>query len=284
MSKKLLSMLLCILMVISSVSCLFTMNVSAAVGVLYEELLTDGEIVTTGGNDLPVKVNSIQSAQLADVNSKHLGKWLRASGGVALGTDLDSTGAVWTSDSTETFPTTFGTNAQVVTDPTNADNKAIRTVQSLQQYVDSSKVVSGKTYTVKFDYINRGPEELEAKENRVDFTLSTPVGSEQTTKVTDEETGEETTVGTGIYLVGTTFKSPFTFEGVKVINKTDANLTVGSYGTGIRFNFGSTSTDTWQSVTVQFTLGEEDLTLYSQYVDEKVILYIYPDCFFNFWC
>lgn len=275
MSKKLLSMLLCVLMVISSVSCLFTMIVSAAVGILYEELLTDGEIVTSGGNDLPVKVNSIQSAQLADVNSKHLGKWLRASGGVSLDTDLDSTGAVWTSDSTETFPTTFGANAQVVTDPTNADNKAIRTVQSLQQYVDSSKIVSGKTYTVKFDYINRGPEELDDKENRVDFTLSTPVGSEQTTKVTDEETGEETTVGTGVYLVGTTFKSPFAFEGVKVINKTDANLTVGSYGTGIRFNFGSTSTDTWQSVTVQFTLGEEDSTLYNQYVDEKVILSIF---------
>ncbi|MBE6760957.1 MAG: hypothetical protein E7551_01565 [Ruminococcaceae bacterium] len=275
MSKKLLSVLLCVLMVISSISCLFSMSVSAAPGYLFEELFADGAVETTGGATIPVKLDSIMSKQLSEVNSKYLGKWLRASGGVALGTDLDSTGEVWTAESAETFPTTFGANAQVVSDPTNANNKAIRTVQSLQQYVDSSKIATGNTYTLMFDYINRGPEGIADKENRFDFTFSTPKGTVQTTEVTNEETGETTTEVTGV-TVGTAFSSPFTFENFKLLKHSDANLTAGAYTyddkTGIRFTLGTTSTDTWQSVTVQFTLGAENTEYYNTYIDEKVIL------------
>ena len=104
MSKKLLSILICVLMVVSSISCLFTVSVSAAPGLLFEELFADGGIETTGGNELPAKLSAIQSVKLSEVNSKHLNKWYRASGGVDLGTDLDSSGAVWNSENIEKFP------------------------------------------------------------------------------------------------------------------------------------------------------------------------------------
>ena len=138
MSKKLLSILLCVLMVITSISCLFTMSASA-VGILNKELISYGNVDDLG-DDAPVKLNSLQSTNLSDVAAKHANKWYRASGGVALGTDLDSTGAVWTIDSSETFPTQFGANAQVVVDPTNANNKALRVVQNLHQFIDADEI------------------------------------------------------------------------------------------------------------------------------------------------
>ena len=259
MSKKLLSILLCVLMVFSSITCLssiFTVSASNA-AVINKELLSYGTVEDFGGNldQLPAKLSTLQSTLLGDVSSKHANKWYRASGGSALGTDLDSTGAVWTSESEEKFPTSFGANSQVVADPTNSQNKALRVVQSLQQYLDSSEIVSGDSYTLKFDYLNRGVEGLATTENRIDVSFSTPTG---------DADGK----------VGVSFNQPFAFtsSAFNVVNKTDANLNVAAYGTGFRFTFGSTNTDEWQSVTVNFTLGEEDTTLYNTTIEEKLLL------------
>ena len=253
MSKKLLSILLCVLMVITSISCLFTMSASA-VGILNKELISYGNVDDLG-DDAPVKLNSLQSTNLSDVAAKHANKWYRASGGVALGTDLDSTGAVWTIDSSETFPTQFGANAQVVVDPTNANNKALRVVQNLHQFIDADEIVSGDTYTLKFDYINRGTDELNSNEKYIVAALATPNG---------DDAGK----------VGVNFAQPFGIldASLNVVSKTDANLAVGATGTGIKFTFGSNNTDTWQSVTVKFTLGDEDTTLYNTAIEDKLLV------------
>ena len=141
MNKKLISLLLCVLLVVTSVSCLFTFSTAAEETaandfVAKKELFSYGDVEGFMGANRPTKVDSPQSALLSAVNPGWMHKWVRPSGGASINTDLNSDKAsLWSTESAETFPSYFGPNSQVVVDPTNPNNTALRVVQTLHQYL-----------------------------------------------------------------------------------------------------------------------------------------------------
>ena len=137
--KKLTSVILSVLMVVSLFSCVFT-GTTVSAEQTATNLIVNGDFesfnVNTAGNNTALPGLGWRSVKSAFPTDKTKGQWYRSTGGLApsVAPDLDANYSKITD--TAIYPTYFGANDQMVLEPGVEDNHVLRAVQDLYTQVE----------------------------------------------------------------------------------------------------------------------------------------------------
>lgn len=261
MSKKLLSIVLCVLMVISTVSCLFTMTASA-VELMGEELISNGDFsVDQNVEQSGILASSYHSVSIDTVTPTTVdsGKWYRNSSGASAKNYYDAValrdddGNIQKTDDviqtkavpSGSYPDIFAPNSQIIVDPENSNNYVARAVQALHQPVD---VKGESAYTLTFKFRLAGTTEKLSSASAQTINMSLAYFANGTKTETSD--GNYTAVGK-ISSVTTTL-IPITK--VNVSSKNGTTAAVNSNGNVI-FTVNADKLTEWDTVTLTFSTG-----------------------------
>ena len=250
--KKLTSVVLSVLLVVSLFSCLLTGPVSAAA--------SSGELITNG--DFESEANTSTGAlgclawvKIADFNANraaYAGKWYRATGGnePSKAPDLSENK---TTPGTNDYPYYFGRNDQRVAEPGNAGNHVMRAVQTLYQMVS---VKENSSYSLSFRFkVPRAAATLDQKMMigllEPDVLNGTQISNINSPALPITSATVSGTDGVSTYIIPDTF--------------------AGSKG-NIQLSFDGSNSE-WQNVTLNFTTGSfYSDALAEEYGDEHLIV------------
>ena len=251
--KKLTSVVLSVLLVVSLFSCLLTGPVSATAS--SGELLTDGDFESAAINTSSGALGTLYGESINAFNadrSKYTGTWYRATGGNApsaapdLLEDQTSAGA-------DDYPYYFGRNDQRIAEPGNADNHVMRAVQTLYQMV---AVKENSSYSLSFRFkVPRAEATLDQKMLigllEPDVLNGTQISNINSPALPITSATVSGTNGLSAYII------PDNFAGDK-----------GS----IQLSFDGSNSE-WQNVTLNFTTGSfYSDALAEEYGDEHLIV------------
>ena len=231
--KKLTSVVLSVLLVVSLFSCLLTGPVSAAES--SGELITDGDFESEAINTSTGALGSLNGESINAFNadrSTYTGTWYRATNGLAP-TKTPDLSVEATAPGTNEYPYYFGWNDQRVAEPGDANNHAMRAAQTLHQMV---AVKENSSYTLSFRF--RLPHE-ETGLSKLNIGLAEPTNDG--TKITNNATPALPI--TSVKLSGT--------DGLGTYILPDTNTGMKGF---VQLSFSTTNTG-WQNVTLNFTTG-----------------------------
>ena len=256
--KKLTSVVLSVLMVVSMLSCLFVGSASAEeTGSTAPNLITNGDFesfdVNTRKPDNNENHNCVPAFAWRSIktilgNDKTNGQWYRTTDGCKPNEspDLDSNYNDVTKSKT-TYPTYFGANSQMVIEPTeagNSTNHVLRAVQDLNAQVELEN--KGK-YTLSFRF--KLPN---ANTGLTSFTLSfiTP----------DVDPNNPSAAFHKV-------KKPYVITNAKLESSgTDDGITIDSNNNIIQFA-GSNAHEDWKNVKVTFEVNRDNTVDFPVYTD-----------------
>ena len=250
--KKLTSVVLSVLLVVSLFSCLLTGPVSAAASSV--ELITDGNFESEAINTSSGALGSLYGVTIDAFNadrSKYTGTWYRGTGGNTPSQAPDLLADQTTLAGADVYPYYFGRNDQRVAEPGNAGNHAMRAVQTLYQLVD---VKANSSYTLSFRF--RLPH-AETGVSKLYIGFAEPKMMDNGTQIADSTTP-------AIPITSSTVSGT---DGLGTDILPDTNAGLKGY---VQLSFSTTNTD-WQYVTLNFTTGSSYDGLDEAYGDEHPV-------------
>ena len=249
--KKLTSVVLSVLLVVSLFSCLLTGPVSA--------VASSGELITNGNFESEANTSTgalgcLAWVKIADFNANraaYAGKWYRATGGNSP-SDAPDLLENQTTPGADDYPYYFGRNDQRVAEPGNAGNHVMRAVQTLYQMV---AVKENSSYSLSFRF--KVPRAEATLNQKMMISLREP-------NVTD---------GTKISNINAP-ALPITSATVSGTNGLSAYIIPDNFAGdkgSIQLSFDGSNSE-WQNVTLNFTTGSFYSDALAAEYDEPLIV------------
>ena len=249
--KKLTSVLLSVLLVVSCFTCLLTLPAAAAP----VNLLTDGDFESEAINTSSGALGCLAWVDIDTFNANraaYAGTWYRATGGNEPSKAPDLLEDQTTPAGADDYPYYFGRNDQRIAEPGNADNHVMRAVQTLYQMV---AVKENSSYSLSFRF--KVPRAEATLNQKMMIALSEP----------------DVLNGTQISNISSPVL-PVTSATVSGTDGVSAYVIPESYSSkgSIQLSFDGSNSE-WQNVTLNFTTGSfYSDALAAEYGEEHLIV------------